>query len=335
MGWRLFPTTGLRTASVPNPTACVMEYLLAPLDGLTDWRYRQAYAETIGGLSRAIAPFVTLVAGRVVRLSHLRDLWPENNTAMQVEPQILGNEEAYFPAMATALRHLGYDTLNWNLGCPIRSVAAKRRGSGLLPHGEQIDRFLNKACAAQADMAMSVKIRLGYRDRDEIWPLLEVFNRYPLRYVAIHPRTGVQGYGGEPDLDFLERILPQVQHRVYYSGNIFTVSDAERLQQRFPSIDTCLLGRGVLSDPLLPLRLRGEGFSAEEARSKCIALMQALYENHEKDGIRPVSILKRMKGYWVRLNHQLYGLNDEWIIRLKKVNTEQDYAALVKEYGNV
>ncbi len=98
-----------------------MEYVLAPLDGFTDCRYRQAHADTIGGLSRAIAPFVTLVAGRRVRLTHLRDFWPANNRGMAVEPQILGNEEAYFPVMAEALRALGYDCLNWNLGCPIQT----------------------------------------------------------------------------------------------------------------------------------------------------------------------------------------------------------------------
>lgn len=311
-----------------------MEYLLAPLDGFTDCRYREAYAGTIGGLSRAIAPFVALVAGRRVRRTHLRDLWPENNRGMAVEPQILGNEEAYFPVMAEALRDLGYTGVNWNLGCPIRSVAAKHRGSGLLPYPMQVARFLDRACACGI-LSLSVKIRLGYRDRDEIWPLLEVLNRYPLRYVAIHPRTGVQGYGGQPDWDFLEAVLPQVKAPVFYSGDIFTVEDACRLNRRFPSVQECLLGRGVLADPFLPLRLRGETIEPAVGRRRCLALMERLYENQLAYGIRPQSVLKRMKPYWVRLDRVRFGLTEDWVTRMKLAQTLDEYADLIKEYGSI
>lgn len=311
-----------------------MEYLLAPLDGFTDCRYRQAHADAVGGLSRAIAPFVVLVPGRRVRASHLRDLWPENNRGMAVEPQILGNEEAYFPVMAKALRDLGYTGVNWNLGCPIRSVAAKRRGSGLLAYPMQVDRFLEQAFGC-GGLEISVKIRLGYRDRAEIWPLLEVLNRYPLRYVAIHPRTGVQGYGGQPDWDFLETVLPQVKAPVYYSGDIFTVKDARRLQARFPSLRVCLLGRGVLADPFLPLRLQGHEIDGETGRRQCLLLMERLYENQLSYGIRPQSVLKRMKPYWLRLDPQRFGLAEGWLARMKTVQTLDDYADLIQKYGSI
>lgn len=312
-----------------------MEYLLAPLDGFTDCRYRQAYADTIGGLPRAIAPFVVLVSGRRVRLSHLRDLWPDNNHGMAVEPQVLGNEETYFPAMVEALRAYGYNSLNWNLGCPIRSVAAKHRGSGLLPYPAQVERFLERAYACMpSGFGLSVKIRLGYRDRAEIWPLLDVLNRYPLRYVAIHPRTGVQCYDGRPDWDFLETVLPHVKAPVYYSGDIFTVEDARRLSGRFPTIQTCLLGRGVLADPLLPRRLQGENIAPETARRQCLSLMERLYENQLIYGIRPQSVMNRLKPYWLWLNRNLFGISADWIMRMKAVQTPTDYADLIKEYGN-
>lgn len=309
-----------------------MEYLLAPLDGFTDCRYRQAFSDEVGGLSAAIAPFVVLVPGRKVRASHLRDLWPENNGGMMVEPQILGNEEAYFPTMVAALRDLGYTGLNWNLGCPIRSVAAKRRGAGLLSYPAQVDRFLDKAYAS-GDVGLSVKIRLGYRDRAEIWPLLEVLNRYPLRYVAIHPRTGIQGYGGRPDWDFLETVLPQVKAPVYYSGDIFTVADAQVFRQRFPGIQTILLGRGVLADPFLPRRLQGEEIDAASARRQCLALMVRLHDCQLAYGIRPQSVLKRLKPYWLRLDRTLFRIPEAWMNRMKTLQTMAEYEDLIKMYG--
>ena len=44
--------------------------------------------------------------------------------------------------MAKALHDLGYEEVNWNLGCPHKPVRKKQRGSGLLPHPERVDALL-------------------------------------------------------------------------------------------------------------------------------------------------------------------------------------------------
>ncbi len=113
------------------------------------------------------------------------------------------------------------------------------------------------------------------------------------------------------------------------------MEDAQRLSRRFPSIRVCLLGRGVLNDPFLPRRLQGEAIAPEAARRQCLALMERLQENQLAYGIRPQSVLKRLKPYWLRLDRSLFGLPDSWMTRMKTVQYLTDYEALIKEYGNI
>lgn len=276
-----------------------VEWILAPMDGVTDFPYRNAWMETFQSYScmhKAVSPFVTLVPGGKVRSSHLRDLFPANNK-MEIEPQILGNEEDWFLPMAEALRDLGYASVNWNLGCPVRQVAHKQRGSGLLPYPERIASFLDRVLPA-SPLALSVKIRLGYRSAREIYPVMEVLNSYPLKYVAIHPRIGVQLYGGQADWDGLESILPLMKHPCVYSGDIDSVGRAECFQRRFPGIREIMLGRGVIADPFLPCRLVGISFSAEDEKLLFRCFVRALLRQYRRAGLPEQTVLQRQKLFW-------------------------------------
>ena len=91
---------------------------LAPLRGLTEYIYRNAFSRHFDGFDAAVSPFIpTLTAARFKR-SHLKDVLPENNHAMPIIPQIIGNNPGDFIPLAQRLFDLGYETVNWNLGCP-------------------------------------------------------------------------------------------------------------------------------------------------------------------------------------------------------------------------
>ena len=279
------------------------EWILAPMDGVTDYPYRNAWIETFGKhacMHRAVSPFITLVPGTKVRLSHLRDVFPEYNR-MEVEPQILGNEAEWFLPMAEALLDLGYSSVNWNLGCPVRHVARKQRGSGLLPYPERIAAFLDRVVPS-TPLAFSVKLRTGYFSHQEIYPVMEVLNRYPLKYVAVHPRIGMQLYGGEADWDILERMLPLMKHPCVYSGDIDSAGKAEAFRKRFPAIREIMLGRGVIADPFLPCRLSGMEFPAEEEKRLFCSFVRALLENYIRADLPEKMILQRQKLFWSKFS---------------------------------
>ena len=178
--------------------------------GLTDAVFRNTYTRFFSGIDWAITPFLTTVRGAKIKTSHLKEVLPENNSAMPVVPQIIGNDPDEFITLAIALFDLGYTSVNWNLGCPFARVAKKKRGSGLLSHPERIDAFLEKASTALGDDRISIKMRLGRHHRDEILALMPVLSSYPLSSIILHPRTGrTDVRGGNRISTHLKIALPQ------------------------------------------------------------------------------------------------------------------------------
>ncbi len=111
------------------------------------------------------------------------------------------------------LADAGYGEVDWNLGCPYPMVAGKKRGSGLLPYPEAIGEFLDRVCP-RLGIGLSVKMRLGRYDARESAALAPVLNAYPLRKVTVHPRIGVQLYGGSVDLEGFAALAGSLRHPV-------------------------------------------------------------------------------------------------------------------------
>ena len=86
------------------------------------------------------------------------------------------------------MRELGYNEVNLNLGCPSGTVVSKKRGAGFLRYPEELDAFLDRIYT-ECDMKISVKTRIGFENPDEIYRLIEIFNKYPVYELIIHPRT--------------------------------------------------------------------------------------------------------------------------------------------------
>lgn len=311
-----------------------IEWILAPMDGVTDHPYRNAWMEVFGTDSRphagclmhkAVSPFVSLVRGEKVKPSHIADLLPQNNL-MDVEPQVLGNEPDHFLVMAKTLADLGYRSVNWNLGCPKPQVAAKQRGSGLLPHPDRIDAFLSRVVPA-SPLPLSVKIRLGYRSPDEVFKVVEVLNRYPLAYVAVHPRIGTQLYRGEADWDKFAQVLRLLYAPCIYNGDIDSVEKAQAFVSRFgnrePKVNRVMIGRGVIADPFLPGLLAGLSYSPSEMRPLFARFVQTLWRNYLACGMLPLSALHRQKLYWSQFRGDF--LPPHAFTQVKPLQNPEDY----------
>ncbi|MEX1327452.1 MAG: tRNA-dihydrouridine synthase family protein, partial [Desulfobacterales bacterium] len=224
---------------------------LAPLRGFTDYIYRNTFTGHFDGFDGALAPFIPTVTADRFKPSHFKDILPENNPTLPIVPQIIGNQSADFINLAVRLFDLGYTSVNWNLGCPFPMVAKKHRGSGLLPYPERIDAFLEKTVSSIPNR-LSIKTRLGRRTINDIFKLMPIFNRYPLKEIIIHPRTGIQMYVGKTDLDTFERCLAQSVHRIIYNGDITDLKTFQDVFGRFEDIDGWMIGRGAVTNPFLP-----------------------------------------------------------------------------------
>lgn len=278
--------------------------ILAPMQGLTELMFRKVYHRCFpGGFDYAISPFLSLTHGNLTEAwEKIDDVLPvPNRDSIPVIPQILGKEPVEFIDLANRLFDIGYTEINWNIGCPMRRVTAKHRGSGILPYPDEVDRILDQVIP-QLKPRLSVKMRLGLKSPDEIFNLIPVLNNYPLLNVTIHPRTGRQQYTGQVDLDTFSRALPLLHHKVIYNGDICTPADYRRISQRFPSIQEFMIGRGILYDPLLPLKIK-KGQPDNPAAT--LHFVQELLNAIQELPIREESRMRKTKEYWCLIRRSL------------------------------
>lgn len=271
--------------------------IMAPLRGFTDVVFRNAFQHHFRGVNEAVAPFVTSIKGRRIKPSHLRDLAPTENRTMPVVPQILSNNSDEFICLANTLFDLGYGEINWNLGCPYPMVAKKKRGSGLLPHPESIDRMLDALLNGIAG-TLSIKTRLGRWSVNEMDQLIPVFNRYPLARIIVHPRTGAQMYTGSVDVEAYASCLARIQHPVVYNGDINEMAMLQKLEARFPETCGWMLGRGLIANPFLPEMIQSGTLWVDRPKERFARFHEDLLEGYRCRFSGPAHVLDRMKGFW-------------------------------------
>ena len=183
----------------------------------------------------------------------------------------------------------------------MRRVTAKHRGSGILPYPDEVRSILDYIMP-RLRPALSVKMRLGLHSPDEIFNLIPILNDYPLLNITIHPRTGKQQYSGQVDLDTFEQTLPLLKHQVIYNGDLCTVADFRRLRQRFPKIQHYMIGRGILYDPLLPLKIKNNHPADLKAT---LLFVTALSDAINQLPIREESRMRKTKEYWCLVRRSL------------------------------
>ena len=233
-----------------------MKYYAAPMEGLTGYIYRRAHHRVFPGVDRYYTPFIMPGQKVLLRAKEARDLLPENNAGIPVVPQILSNQAEDFLHTAAALHDLGYTEVNLNLGCPSGTVASKHRGAGFLALPEELDRFL-EAIFAACPTAISIKTRIGVENAEEFPAILDIYNRYPVKELTVHPRLLKQKYRGYPDREAFAYALTNSRCPVCFNGDLFTRADVEKTAAEFPGASALMLGRGLMADPALAQKAQG------------------------------------------------------------------------------
>lgn len=227
-----------------------MRLWLAPLHGITLFHFRNCLFRHTKAIKTAITPFLSIQEVSKLRVRRWTDILPENNQEMEVIPQLIGNNPTHFVDTVKALMDLGYEQINWNIGCPVAQITRKKRGCGLMPYPQMVEEVV-RLTTQQTSCRLSLKMRLGLYDASESTDIIHRINNYPLDFLVIHPRLGIQQYEGVPDLDAFEERCRMSLHLIVYSGDITSIETFKQLSSRFPKIQDWMLGRGILQNPFL------------------------------------------------------------------------------------
>lgn len=254
--------------------------ILAPIRGVTDVVYREAFAVCFGGFDAAVAPFVPLKQGHSLRPVELQQLALDRNRSLPALPQVLTNHPPTFSSALRELGKAGHQEVNWNLGCPHPVVAGRGRGAGLLADPNRVDAILAEVMP-DAPVRLSVKMRLGYHDPDEFVAVMEVLNRYPLAAVMVHARTADQMYDGTVDMARASQALALCRHPFVFNGDITHVAEFSELRRKLPGTAAWMVGRGALGNPFLPALLKGASpLSAAVRRGQLIKFHGLLFDGY-------------------------------------------------------
>ena len=302
---------------------------LAPFKGLTTKIYRNAVARHFGGFDAMFAPFISGTGHDKVNTSKLSDVAPKESMLAHTVPQFLSNNGREALAITKAMAQEGYNHVNWNMGCPFSRIADKKRGCGILPYPEELDRMLHWVFQ-EAPINISIKTRLGYYRAEESIKVMEVLNRYPIHMLIVHARIGTQLYAGEVDLDGFAYCLSHARMPVVYNGDIFHKERFAVLQSLFPDVHAWMLGRGALINPFLALEIKGISVSENEKRKLLISFLDEIEAQCLINQTNSLRLLGYLKAIWFYIGG-MFEPHSEILYKIKKSQSIDEYKIIAAD----
>ena len=250
---------------------------LSPMDDITDLPFRELCKEF--GADLLITEFI---ASEALNRDAEKSLRKMRFTPAQhpLGIQIFGADEEELLRCLEVVEAAGPDFIDINWGCPVRKVAGKGAGSGILQDIPKMLR-ITASLVRRATLPVTVKTRLGYDANDK--PIVELAERLQdvgIAALSIHGRTKTQMYQGSADWTLIGEVKrnPRMVIPVFGNGDITTAQQAVEARRRY-GVDGVLIGRGAIGNPWIfeqtQRLLRGE-----EEREVSVAERVAVCRRH-------------------------------------------------------
>ncbi len=301
---------------------------LAPLQGYTEFPFRNALQQTIGSVDKFYAPFIRLENDGSLKNKYLKDIHPDNNKGMHLVPQLLTNNAIDFLSLSRFIVDFGYKEVNWNLGCPFPMVVKRKLGSGLMPYPELIEEIL-ETVLSKTSLKISIKIRSGSQEPDEIFAVLKQINHLPLTEIILHPRIGKQLYKGMANIESFKQAQKEANFNLAYNGDIMGLRSFHLLKEKIPDVNHFMIGRGLLSNPFLAQEIKNGNLIADSEKRKIFFdFHHQLITHFEKTLSGNSHLLNKLTSYWEYFS--LLFENPKKILKpLKKCHNLNQYNELV------
>lgn len=225
----------------PNPV------VLAPLAGVSDHPFRRICSRLGADLTYVEMLSATALLFNSPRTLAMAARHPDEGL---LGVQITGKSADEVGRAVAVLDGMGYDTIDINMGCPVRKVVSAGCGSAIL---REPDRVLATVRAARAATSkpLSVKIRLGWdhssRNFEEVALAAQAGG---CDWLTVHGRLRCDDYGVPVDLDAIAKLSQILSIPVWGNGNLLAAGDVATMR-RCTSVQGVMISRGAMGNPWL------------------------------------------------------------------------------------
>lgn len=251
---------------------------LAPMEDVTDPAFRLLCKRF--GADLVYTEFVSADAliRSVKRTEQKLTILPEERP---VAIQIYGRDIPTMVEAAKIVEQACPDILDLNFGCPVKKVAGKGAGSGMLrdiPKLLAITREVVKA----VNIPVTVKTRLGWDDNSKIIvDLAEALQDCGIQALAIHGRTRAQMYTGDADWTLIGAVKnnPRMHIPIIGNGDVTTPQRARECFDRY-GVDAVMIGRGAIGRPWIFEEIKHFLATGDTLPAKSYAFQAAIIKEH-------------------------------------------------------
>ena len=302
--------------------------LLAPMEGLLDHILRDVLTR-VGGVDRCVSEFIRVTDQLLPNRVFTRivpELLNGGRTAagVPVHPQLLGSDVTCLAENAARLADLKPEGIDLNFGCPAKCVNRHRGGAVLLDEPELIHEIVAAVRrAVPADVMVSAKMRLGYMDDSRTLDVARAIHAAGGSEIVVHARTKADGYKPPAYWERIAAVREAVPITVIANGEIWTAEHAELARER-SGCEHLMLGRGMVADPGLALRIAGQR-DRQVPWQELLPLMQVFFDQ-VRGHVAPKHQGGRLK-QWLHYLKRAYPEAEAAYAELRTVNDAGELAA--------
>ena len=309
--------------------------LLAPMEDVSDPPFRAVCKD--GGADLMYTEFISsegLIRDAIKSRKKL-DIFDEERP---VGIQIFGGDEESLGLAAKIVEVTGPDLLDINFGCPVKKVALKGAGAGVLRDLDLMVR-LTDSVVRSTNLPVTVKTRLGWDDQTKnIEEVAERLQDVGIQALAIHGRTRTQMYKGEADWTLIGKVKnnPRIKIPIFGNGDIDSPEKAKAYQNRY-GVDGIMIGRAAIGYPWIFNEIKhflktGEHLAAPSLEDRVAVCRKHLHRSIEWKN--PIVGINEMRRHY---SNYLKGLPNikEYRNKLVTLKTEAEINEVLDEIGTV
>lgn len=303
---------------------------LAPMAGVTDAPFRTITASCakINLITEMAA--VNAVQRKNPKSYRIADVSKED---YPVAVQLVGNSPELFADVAKLVTDLGAQSIDINMGCPVKKITANNSGSALMKDPVLAGKIID-AVVKSTPLPVSVKFRKGW-DNEHINAVefAHMCEQNGASWITIHGRTRAQGYSGVADWEIIRQVKQSVRIPVIGNGDIDSPQKAKQMME-FSGVDGVMIGRAALGNPWLLQRIDTYLQSGKmlpepellEIRNMLLRHLRLLVEYYDEHG--GMAISRKYIGWYIKGLYEAKRIREQYM----KTTTYAEAEELINEY---